>query len=108
MIKRRLNRRHTVAHRHFQRRTERYPRAAVLDHLPGFLVQMGAMDELIARAQQAGTTERNQRLGIDPDMQHGPHAGLAGIGENLGVDDRVDDPFAPDPQMIGVADLLLP
>ena len=36
-----------------------------------------------------------------------PHDFL-GARENLGVDDRVDDPFAPDPQMIGVADLLLP
>jgi hypothetical protein len=30
-----------------------------------------------------------------------------GASENLGVDDRVNDPFAPDPEMVGIADLLL-
>src|SRR5437899_2111156 len=36
------------------------------------------------------------------------HHDFLGARENLGIDDRVDDSFATDPEMIGVADLLLP
>src|SRR6266566_7004454 len=86
MIERRLNRRHAVAHRHLQRRAEGYPRAAVPNHLPGFLAQMRAMDELVARPQQPGATERNQGLGIHPDMENRSYTGLPGIGEDLRID----------------------
>ena len=58
----------------------------VLDQLPGLVGEMRAVDEFVARPQQAGASEREQRLGIEPDVQHRAHADLARRLEGLGID----------------------
>ena len=88
VVERLLDRGHAVGHRHFERRRERDAAAAVLDQSPGLVVEVRAVDVFVARPQQPGAPERQQRLGIDPDMQDGPHADLARVSEDLSVEAR--------------------
>jgi hypothetical protein len=73
VIERILDRGVTVAHGHFERRTLRHAPARVLDQAPCGIVHVRRVDEQVAVAEKSRTTELQERLRLDADVQDGGH-----------------------------------
>ena len=79
-----------MRHGHLERRRHRDAAAGVLDHPPGFVVEMRAVDEQVALAQDTGFGEREPRRGIDPIVHDRGHSRFARRGQHLRVKARAE------------------
>jgi hypothetical protein len=107
VVERVLDGRQAMAHRHLDRRGDRDLRPRVLEQAPGLVAQMRAVDVFVARPQQSGASELDQRaLGILAHaMRDAAHADLARISEDLRIEQRAERKRE---QLVGGAEIAAP